>query len=269
MDTLKLFSLKPGKKVKLKDLDPGDTAEFKDKEAAAAMVEANAKRLAELQVKLYAENKRSLLIVLQGMDTSGKDGTIRQVLSGIDPIGVSVVSFKAPSSEELDHDFLWRIHERCPRMGEITVFNRSHYEDVLIARVRQLALADVIERRYRQINEFERHLVENGTTVLKFFLHISKDEQKERLQARVKDPLKNWKFEPGDLAERKLWDQYMEAYELALNGCTTEYSPWIVVPANKKWFRNLAVSQAIVETLKRMDPKVPALKIDPKKYVIK
>ncbi len=257
MNALKQFGVKPGSKFNIRKFDPGDTAEFKDKDAAAATVEANSRKLAEMQVRLYAENQRAVLIVLQGMDTSGKDGTIRHVMSGMDPIGVSVVAFKAPSHEELDHDFLWRIHNVCPRKGEVAVFNRSHYEDVLIAKVRKLAPPEVIEARYRQINDFERHLTECGTTIIKFFLCISKDEQRQRLEARLRDPLKNWKFEMGDLDERKLWDDYQLAYETAVTRCSTEYAPWNVIPADKKWFRNLAVSQCLVETLQAMAPKIP------------
>ncbi len=257
MNALKRFGIKPGTKFDIRSFDPANTAEFKDKEAAAAAVEANGRILAEMQVRLYAEDRRSLLIILQGMDTSGKDGTIRHVMTGMDPIGVSVVAFKAPSHEELDHDFLWRIHNVCPRKGEIAVFNRSHYEDVLIAKVRKLADAETIEARYRQINEFERHLTECGTTIVKLFLCISKDEQRERLKARLRDPLKNWKFEMGDLAERKLWDDYAQAYQTAVTRCGSEHAPWYVIPSDKKWFRNLAVSQCLVETLQRMNPKIP------------
>ncbi len=257
MNALKRFGVKPGSKFDIRAFDSGNTAEFKDKEAAFSTVEQNSRTLAEMQVRLYAENTRSLLIILQGTDTSGKDGTIRHVMTGMNPIGVSVVAFKAPSSEELDHDFLWRIHKVCPRKGEIAVFNRSHYEDVLIAKVRKLAPPEAIEARYRQINEFERHLVESGTTILKIFLRISKDEQRGRLEARLRDPLKNWKFEMGDLEERKLWNQYELAYQTAVTRCSTEHAPWYVIPADRKWFRNLAVSQCLVETFSKINPKLP------------
>lgn len=269
MHALKLFRLPPTKKVNLARIDPDFTGEFVDKIGAEAIVQANTQRLAELQARLYAENKRSLLVVLQGMDTSGKDGTIRHVMSGMNPLGVSVHSFKSPTHLELDHDYLWRVHHACPRRGEVAVFNRSHYEDILIARVRKLAPPQDIEKRYRQINDFERHLTENGTVILKCFLHISKQEQKERLVARLKDPLKNWKFEEGDLRERTLWNQYQHAYELALQRCGTPHAPWLVIPANKKWFRNLAVSQAMVLTLEAMKPAIPKPRVDLKHIVVR
>ena len=257
MDAYKLFAVKPGSKVKLASYDPGDTDGFKDKDAAIAETAANVKKLAEVQMKLFAENKRALLIILQGIDTSGKDGTIRHCMSGLDPTGVTVTSFKKPTEEELDHDFLWRVHQRVPGKGEIGVFNRSHYEDVLIGKVRKLAPADAIEARYEHINNFERVLADSGTIVLKFFLHISKDEQKRRLQDRLDDPTKNWKFQPGDLEERKFWNDYKVAYEAALSRCSTEAAPWFVIPSDKKWFRNLAVSQVIVDTVKGMKISMP------------
>ena len=213
--------------------------------------------IAELQQRLYAEGKRALLIILQGMDTSGKDGTVRHVLSGVNPQGCRVTSFKAPTAEELAHDFLWRIHRAVPAKGEIGVFNRSQYEEVLIVRVHELAPADVWSTRYEQINGFEQTLTAAGVTILKFFLHISKAEQRDRLQARLEDKTKNWKFNPGDLAERKLWPDYQHAYEDALCRCSTKAAPWFIIPANKKWFRNLAVSSIIRETLEEMHPRFP------------
>jgi PPK2 family polyphosphate:nucleotide phosphotransferase len=256
MNFTKHLAVKPGKKFKLADWDAGDTLGF-DKEHAQAVLQKNVRRLFDWQARLYAENRRALLIVLQGMDAAGKDGTIAHVMGGLNPQGCRVTSFKAPTAEELAHDFLWRVHKAVPARGEIGIFNRSHYEDVLIARVRRLAPENVWARRYRQINEFEALLTASGVTILKFFLHISKDEQRERLQARLSDPAKNWKFNPGDLEERKLWKHYQRAYEDALRRCSTKTAPWFVIPANKKWFRNLAVSEIIIETLARMNPRFP------------
>jgi len=206
--------------------------------------------------------------VLQGMDTAGKDGTIRRVMSGINPRDCRVVSFKAPSQEELDHDFLWRVHRECPRRGEIGVFNRSHYEDVLIVRVRGLVKKEVWSARYDQINRFEQHLAENGTRIVKFFLHISKAEQKERLEARLADPSKNWKMNPTDLEERKLWDDYQRAYEDAISRCSTAHAPWFIIPADKKWFRDLAVSSIMVEMLEGMDLRYPKAEFDSSKIKV-
>jgi len=262
MDVHKLFAIKPGTKVRLLNFDPGDTGEFSDKNAAVAATVENVKKLAEVQLKLFAENKRALLIILQGIDTSGKDGTIRHCMSGLNPAGVTVTSFKKPTEHELDHDFLWRVHQCVPGKGEIGVFNRSHYEDVLIGKVRKLAPAAEIEARYDHINNFEQLLADSGTIVLKFFLYISKDEQKKRLQQRLEDPTKNWKFQPGDLEERKLWPDYIKAYEAALSRCSTKSAPWFVIPSDKKWFRNLAVSQAIVDTVKAMKISMPKSMLD-------
>ncbi|MFT3685218.1 MAG: polyphosphate kinase 2 family protein [Phycisphaerales bacterium] len=219
MDYSKLFRIKPGSKVDITKLDPADTNGFKDKDAAERQVAKNVERLSHLQNVLYAENKRAVLLVLQGMDGSGKDGTIRHVMTGLNPLGVDVVSFKKPTEEELDHDYLWRVHKACPCRGDITVFNRSHYEDVLIVRVNKWIDKAECERRYDQINDFERMLTENGTVIVKCFLHISKDEQRERLEARLHDPEKNWKFQPEDLNVRKQWGDYMGkggAYEDAM-----------------------------------------------------
>jgi PPK2 family polyphosphate:nucleotide phosphotransferase len=257
MDCTKLFRVKPGSKVKLSNWDPSATHGFKDKDAAKAELAENVDKLEHLQTMLYGEGRRSLLLVLQGMDTSGKDGTVRHVFSGLNPTGVEVTSFGKPSERELDHDFLWRIHARTPRRGMIGVFNRSHYEDVLVVRVANLQPKAVWSERYDQINDFEAMLTENGTTILKCFLHISKDEQRTRLQERLKDPEKNWKFQPGDLAVRKQWDDYQAAYEDALTKCSTPHAPWHIIPANNKWFRNLAVSELLVQTLEAMDCKLP------------
>lgn len=254
------FTLKPGSKVSLARHDPADTNGFKDKAAAEQQVKKNVERLAELQQVLYAENRRSVLLILQGTDGSGKDGTIRHVMSGLNPMGVDVISFKKPTEEELDHDYLWRVHKVCPCRGDITVFNRSHYEDVLVVRVNKLIDAAECKRRYNQINEFERMLTENGTTIIKCFLHISREEQRERLEARLHDPLKNWKFQEGDIAVRGQWNQYMGrggAYEDMLSATSTEAAPWHIIPADKKWFRNLAVSSLLVSTLEGMKLKMP------------
>ncbi len=215
----------PGKGMKLDDLDPRDASAFANEEWARAQLAEDAAAIDALQDRLYAEGKRALLVVLQGMDTSGKDGTIRGVFNQTGPLGVSVTAFRAPSEEELGHDFLWRAHRVVPRRGTIGIFNRSHYEDVLVVKVRRFVTPREIEKRYDQINAFEKMLVENGTTILKFMLHISKKEQGERLQERLDDPQKNWKFNPGDLDDRKLWADYQAAYETMLEKCSTEWAP--------------------------------------------
>jgi PPK2 family polyphosphate:nucleotide phosphotransferase len=214
-------------------------------------------RLTELQSRLYAESEQSLLVVLQGRDTCGKDGTIRRVFDAVNPQGCSVTSFKKPSERELSHDFLWRVHQAVPAKGMIAIFNRSHYEDVLIVRVRKLVTRAVWSKRYEQINEFERILSENGVTIVKFFLHVSKDEQKKRLLERLEDPDKHWKLNEGDLGERALWTSYTAAYRDALRKCSTRWAPWYVVPADKKKLRDYLVAQVVVETVRRMAPKYP------------
>lgn len=221
-----------------------------------------APELIELQRKLYAEGKHKLLVVLQAMDAGGKDGTIQTVLRGVNPQGVHVESFKKPTEEELAHDYLWRIHRSVPRAGMIGVFNRSHYEDVLIVRVEKLVSKSVWKSRFDQINEFEHMLSETGTKLLKFYLHISKQEQAERFQSRLDDPRKNWKFSTEDLQKRKKWDDYMEAYEDAINLCTTEWAPWHVIPSDQKWYRNFAICRIIVEALGELDPQFPTATID-------
>lgn len=251
------YLVRPGKKVRLDEIDSGDTGHFKDKQDAAGETEHHRKRLGELQEVLYGEARRSLLIILQGMDTSGKDGAIAHVFSGVNPQGCSVTSFKKPSTLELAHDYLWRIHAAVPPRGMIGIFNRSHYESVLVERVHEIVPKSVWSHRYDQINDFERMLSHEGVTILKFFLHISRDEQKERLQSRLDDPAKHWKFDINDLAERKLWDQYQEAYEDALEKCSTDDAPWYVVPADRKWFRNWVLSDTIVRTLEKMSLKYP------------
>ena len=244
-------------RIRIKDFAPDYTGKYQDKDEAKAELEKNIARLAELQEVLYAEGKHALLIILQAMDAAGKDGTIRQVMSGINPQGCHVTSFKAPTAEELSHDFLWRIHQHVPPKGLIGVFNRSHYEDVLIVRVHNLVPEAVWKKRYEHINSFEKLLADSGVTILKFFLHISKEEQKERLEKRLEDKTKNWKFNPGDLKERALWDEYIQAYEDAINKCNTPWAPWHIIPANKKWYRSLVISERLVEALEGLDMKYP------------
>jgi len=252
------YRIKPGARIKLADIDTRDADGVPDdKEELGRCNEKTQERLAELQELLFAEHQRKLLIVLQGMDTSGKDGTVRHVMGGFNPSGVRVVPFRKPTEPELEHDFLWRVHAQVPATGEVVVFNRSHYEDVLIVRVRELVPAEVWRARYDQINDFERMLQENGTVILKFFLHISRDEQRKRLQARVDDPKKCWKFQHGDLEERKFWKDYMDAYEDALSKTSTDWAPWYIVPANQKWYRNHLVGSIVVETLDKLHLKFP------------
>ena len=255
MDTYRISSKK---KIHLNEIDPNETSLFKgSKKDGLAKLEQLNKKLDQLQEILYAEHKHRLLIVIQAMDTAGKDGTIRSVFEGVNPQGVHVASFKTPTSEELDHDYLWRIHQHTPARGEIVIFNRSHYEDVLVVRVHQLVSPQIWQKRYSQINQFEKQLAEEGTTILKFFLHIDSDEQKQRLLDRINDPTKQWKFNPGDLDERKLWPQYMSAYEDVLNQTSTRWAPWYVIPANRNWYRNLMVSSILVDTLQKMKLEYP------------
>jgi PPK2 family polyphosphate:nucleotide phosphotransferase len=262
------FRVGPGKRVDLSRRDPADASAFPDRDKAEEQSKADAKVINEWQDKLFAEGKRALLVVLQGTDTSGKDGTIRRVFNETGPLGVAVTSFRRPSEEELAHDFLWRAHIACPRRGSIGIFNRSHYEDVLVGRVRKLAPADEIERRYDQINAFERMLTENGTTILKFMLHISKKEQGERLQDRLDEPKSRWKFDPRDLDDRKLWNQYQAAYEIMLQRCSTPWAPWHVIPADRKWARSAAVAAIVRETLEAMNPQYPKPDWDPKDFKV-
>jgi PPK2 family polyphosphate:nucleotide phosphotransferase len=267
MNSHKLM-VKPGARVKLVDRHADDTHGYTREDATQEVLVYRA-RMAELQELLYAERKHSLLIVLQAMDAGGKDGTIRTVMSGVNPQSCQVTSFKAPTPEELGHDFLWRVHKACPIKGDIGIFNRSHYEDVLIVRVHKLVPKAVWSKRYEYINVFERVLADSGVKILKFFLHISKDEQKKRFEQRLEEPNKMWKANPADFEERKLWDDYIDAFEDALTNCSTQVAPWHIIPANKKWFRNLAVSQVIVEALESLHMKYPKLDFDPSKIVIK
>jgi PPK2 family polyphosphate:nucleotide phosphotransferase len=258
---------KAGSKIHLKDFDPRYCGN-EDKKSAAEEMEQLAPLLDKLTYQLYAENRRSLLLVLQGMDTAGKDGAIRHVMRYVSPLTVQTHAFKPPSEEELDHDFLWRIHQRVPRRGNVGIFNRSHYEDVLVVRVHSLVEREVWQRRYDAINEFERLLVESGMTIVKCFLHISKDEQKERLQARLTDPSKYWKFSIKDLEERKLWDDYQTAYEDALTLCNTKHAPWHIIPADRKWYRNLCISRILVEVLEGLNPQFPQAQPGIEKLVV-
>jgi PPK2 family polyphosphate:nucleotide phosphotransferase len=256
---MKQHRVKPGSKINLLKWDPNDTSGFKgDKAKAELELPRLNDKLEALQELLYAESKHRVLVVLQGMDTSGKGGTIKHVFEGVNPSGVRVASFKAPTAEELSRDFLWRVHKHVPGNGELVIFDRSHYEDVLIVRVHDLVDDSIWKKRYDQINDFERLLAESGTTIVKFFLHIDKDEQKERLEARLQDSEKNWKFRSGDIAERKLWDKYQRAYETILEKTSTEHAPWYVVPANKKWYRNVMISKVLIDTLESLDMKFPA-----------
>ncbi len=251
------LEVKPGAEFRMKQVDPSATPGMKSRAKSEAELGQMTQRMAELQNTLYAEGKHALLVVLQAMDTGGKDGTIRHVFGPLNPQGVRVSSFKAPSPTELAHDFLWRIHTKVPRKGMIGIFNRSHYEDVLVVRVHDLAPRKVVAKRYAQINAFEKHLTDNGVTILKFCLHISKDEQKERLQSRLDRPDKHWKFSVGDLAERKLWNRYQRAYEKAISECSTSWAPWHVIPSDRKWYRNYAVARTVLDTLEGMKLRYP------------
>ncbi|MBV8199820.1 MAG: polyphosphate kinase 2 family protein [Acidobacteria bacterium] len=266
---IKHHRVKPGSKFHARRVDAGSTAGFSGGKSKTGKVFADLnQRLHALQNMLWAEHSRRVLVVLQGMDTSGKDGTISHVFEGVNPLGVKVTAFKAPSQEELDHDFLWRVHAKVPGAGELGIFNRSHYESVLVERVQKLVPAKVWKARYGQINDFERLLAESGTTILKFFLHIDRDEQRRRLEERLADPEKRWKFSPGDLDDRKRWDDYMAAYDEAISRTSTEHAPWFVVPANKKWYRNLVVATVLVETLEGLQLHYRKPSIDPRQIEI-
>lgn len=262
------FTLPPGEPFRLADFDPGDTGRYKKKKEAKSKVKDNLKHLRELQEMLYAQGRHALLIVLQAMDAGGKDGTIKHVMGAYNPQGVQVTPFKVPTEEELAHDFLWRVHKAVPRRGMIGIFNRSHYEDVLVVRVHELVPEMVWRKRYDHINAFERLLADSGVTIVKFFLHISKAEQAERLRERQTRPDKQWKFSPGDLDERKLWEDYMAAFEEALTRCNTGYAPWYVIPANRKWYRNLVVSRILIETMESIGLDYPAPVPDIESYMI-
>jgi PPK2 family polyphosphate:nucleotide phosphotransferase len=256
------FRVAPGSKVRLADVDPGFKDKHEDKKSAQAEIDEHGARLRELQYLIYAENRRSVLVCLQALDAGGKDGTIRHVLGAMNPQGTRVHAFKVPSHEEAAHDFLWRAHVHAPARGEVVIFNRSHYEDVLVVRVHDLVPKETWSKRYALINDFERNLAESGTHILKFFLHISPEEQLERFKQRLDDPARHWKISESDYTERGFWPKYMEAYEEALARTSTEHAPWYVVPANHKWFRNLAVSRIVVETLESLGMELPKPTVD-------
>ncbi|HRI92510.1 MAG TPA: polyphosphate kinase 2 family protein [Accumulibacter sp.] len=262
MDYRKEFVVNPTKKLKLARIDPAQSGGHASNEAAQPEITKYVTRMAELQALLYANADQSLLVVLQALDAAGKDGVVRHLFSGMNPQGTSVFGFKQPSAAEAAHDFLWRAHQRTPGNGEVVVFNRSHYEDVLVVRVHGLVPESVWSKRYALINDFEKLLTENGTRILKFFLHISPEEQLERFKQRLDDPARNWKISESDYSERELWPQYVEAYEEALVKTSTAHAPWYVIPANHKWFRNLATSQIIAETMEEMKLKLPPTRVD-------
>ncbi len=258
-----LVTAKPNHKIKLADIDTRATGDFDDKDEGKEHSKQLVKRIAKLQPALYAEDKQSLLIVLQATDTGGKDGAIGHLLTGVNPQGVRVSSFGVPTPLEAAHDFLWRVHPYAPADGMIGVFNRSHYEDVLVTRVHDLVPKKVWQARYEAINNFEKLLTQSGTTILKFYLHISKGEQKERLQDRLDEPDKNWKFSPADLKERESWDKYQAAYEDMINKCSTTWAPWNIVPADRKWARNIAIAEKVLATMEQMNPQYPQADFDP------
>ncbi|NEX22657.1 polyphosphate kinase 2 family protein [Thiorhodococcus mannitoliphagus] len=262
MNYAKRFRVEPGSKVDLSRVD----ASFKDRHEshtqALPEIERDRDRLRELQYRMYAEGKRSLLICLQGRDAAGKDGTIKHVLGAMNPQGCRVTGFKVPSAEEAGHDFLWRYHKAAPARGQVAIFNRSHYEDVLVVRVHDLVSKTVWSKRYAQINAFERMLHENGTHILKFYLHIDPEEQLARFKQRLDDPARHWKISDGDYAERPYWDEYTAAFEDALSQCSTDQAPWFIIPANHKWFRNLAIARIVAETLESLDMRFPEPSVD-------
>ena len=263
MNLAKRLKVEPGSKVKLSDIDPDFRGAHKSEDEAKAELQHNLNRITELQRKLYADRRHCLLIVLQGIDGAGKDGTCWHVVSAMDPQGVSVTGFKQPSAEERDHDFLWRVHPHAPGLGQVAVFNRSHYEDVLVVRVHDLVPKHVWKQRYDFINDWERLLVdEKNTTILKFFLYISKEEQLSRFKDRLDDPARQWKISDSDYSERKLWDKYIDAFETAISKCSTKHAPWFVIPANHKWFRNLAVSEIVVRAMEDMNLSLPKPTVD-------
>ncbi len=263
MNLAKRLKVEPGSKVKLSDIDPDFHGAHKSEDEAKAELQHNLNRITELQRKLYADRRHCLLIVLQGIDGAGKDGTCWHVVSAMDPQGVSVTGFKQPSAEERDHDFLWRVHPHAPGLGQVAVFNRSHYEDVLVVRVHDLVPKHVWKQRYDFINDWERLLVdEKNTTILKFFLYISKDEQLSRFKDRLDDPARQWKISDSDYSEQKLWDKYIDAFETAISKCSTKHAPWFVIPANHKWFRNLAVSEIVVRAMEDMNLSLPKPTVD-------
>ena len=262
-DYRKKLTVEPGSKVKLSHFDPGYHGKHESHQDALAEIDANLRKMDELQYLMYAEKKHSLLIVLQGLDAGGKDGVVRHVITGMNPAGVRVVGFKQPTAQELEHDFLWRVHPHVPAKGEVGIFNRSHYEDVLVVRVHDLVPKNVWSRRYAMINDFEKLLArENNTTILKFFLYISKEEQLARFKQRLDDPTRQWKISDSDYKERQYWDNYLEAFQDMLRETSTKHAPWYVIPSNHKWFRNLAISQIITRTLEEMKMTMPKPTVD-------
>jgi PPK2 family polyphosphate:nucleotide phosphotransferase len=258
----------PGKRVQLHDDHAGNTFGW-EKHEAIAMLDENRQKLSELQYKLYADGRYAFLIVIQAIDAGGKDGTVHDIFTAMNPQGCVITSFKAPTAEELKHDYLWRVHQRVPARGMVGVFNRSHYEDVLIVRVEKLVAKAVWRERYEQINEFERMLTSNSVRIVKLFLQISKREQKERLEDRLKDPNRQWKFSPEDLVKRRQWAEYQKAFEAMLTKCSTKHAPWYVIPADKKWFRNLAVSQILATEMGRLPLRFPEPTYDPAKIRVR
>ena len=258
---LSRFLVKPGVKINLKKIDTDYNGNLQKEKSRIELDKLHLK-MSNLQYKLHAEKKQSLLIVLQAMDAGGKDGTIRDVMHGFNPQGCKVTSYRSPNSEEINHDFLWRIHKSIPAKGEIGIFNRSHYGDVLIVRVHNMVPARQWSKRYEHINNFEKMLMDEGVKILKFYLHISKEEQKKRLEKRLTNPMKHWKIDEADFEERKHWNKYMNAYQDILEKCSTQWSPWHIIPSDKKWYRNLVIAQIITKTLEKMNPKLPKPTID-------
>jgi PPK2 family polyphosphate:nucleotide phosphotransferase len=271
------FRIESGSHFKLSGIDPGDTGKFNSKDEAEKLLTENIEQMAELQEILYAQNKYAMLIIFQAMDTAGKDGAIKHVMVGLNPQSTHVHSFKQPSTEELDHDYLWRASKNLPERGQIGIFNRSYYEEVLVVKVHDLitfqqipkefVTKDIWKNRYRQIRDFERYLTENGVVILKFFLHISKEEQKKRLLARIDDTSKNWKFSSADIKEREFWDNYQQCYQEAIRETATKQAPWFVIPSNKKWFSRLVISEAIVKAMKELKLEYPTITNDQKKIL--
>jgi PPK2 family polyphosphate:nucleotide phosphotransferase len=262
MQYSQMFKVKPGDQVKLREIDPDYTDTFKDKTSAGDKTEKYIRELRDLQYRLYADGKSSLLICLQGLDAAGKDGTIVHVLGAMDPLGTRVCAFKVPSVEEASHDFLWRIEKQVPSKGEVVIFNRSHYEDVLVVRVHKMVSKTVWSERFDFINSFEKELSANGTHILKFYLHISPEEQLRRFEKRLDDPKHQWKISEADYAEREFWGEYTRAYEDALSATSTKYAPWYIIPSNHKWFRNLAVSKIVIEKFKSLKMQIPEPQVD-------
>lgn len=256
------FIVEPGKKIKIAKINPNFSGKYSSRKEVASKIEKNLERMTHLQYLLYADGRKSLLVVLQSLDAGGKDGVIRKVFTGLNPLGTHVSSFKQPAPVELAHDFLWRVHQCTPAKGEVGIFNRSHYEDVLVVRVHKLVPKSVWSERYELINDFERTLTDHGTRIIKFYLHISPEEQLERFKERLDNPTRQWKISESDYSERELWPKYREAFEEAIERTTTKHAPWFVIPANRKWFRDLAVSDIIVQTLEEMDLKTPPPQVD-------